>query len=295
LDDLARIAQLAQAAPPFAVATGALAEQPGFADALRGYSADLARLYEGKTMLIKLMTTPARLSTIALLMALHAHRNPEDPTSGATIGRIRTLASLGSVASGGRVSALLGSFVARGYASSVGVAGDRRLRRLEPAPPLLAHLETWSGIYLDVLDRLYPDARYRALADADPRFTWAWQRHWLLRTIQLGGRESFDPAIRRFVTYDGGQQLLLALVGEAQADGSAALPYSLGPRRFGVSRQHVRNFITDLAAAGHLSIEADGGHRLRLNPDFVTRFRRQTAMLLERYAQISDRAAADVA
>jgi hypothetical protein len=292
LEDISRITALALAAPPFETPTGHLVGHGEFAAALDAYSAAFVALYAGKTRLIKLVTSPARYQIVGFMMSLHAWRDSANPKSGATVGQIHTLAAATRIASPGRVNAILANFTAGGFAMSVAVPGDRRLRRVEPAAPLLDHRADWLRLYLHTVDRLFPGRGYAARFESDPEFGWEWQRQWMLRAIQFAGRPEGNADIHAFIARDGGHMLLMALLASADANGATALPFSESARRFGLSRQHIVNFVTDMEQAGFLRTEGEGGHRMQLAPDFVSRYRRMMAILFEATEHVCARATA---
>ena len=86
--------------------------------------------------------------------------------------------------------------------------------------------------------------------------------------------------------------LIMSLLASADRQGLTSLPFSDGARRFGLSRQHILNFVADMEAAGFLRSEAEGGRRLQLAPDFVSRYRRMMALLFEAMEHVCARAAA---
>jgi hypothetical protein len=292
MDEFARIVALALAAPPYRLATGALADHPAFAGALADYGNRFEALAAGGGRLARLLSNPWRFSLVGLLTALHAFRDPADPASGATVTRLQTLAATSRTATLGQVSTFVKALVDEGYVAAAPVPGDRRARRLEPAPPLTAYLDVWSGIYLDLIDRVTDDSDLRARIAATPDFHSRWQREWLLRTIQLAGREEFDPAVRQVAAKDGAQLMLTALVTGVDADGIVALPYSEAARRFGLSRTQMRAIVAEFAGHGWVSVEAGSGQRLRPDPAFLRLARHQIATLVERYIEISERALA---
>ena len=290
MDDFARIVGLAHAAPPFRVATGALAERPEFVAALGDYSARHEHLSASGGQLARLLSNPWRFSLVGLLTALHAFRDEADPSSGATVARLQALAAGSRTANPGQVAALLKALVDGDFARALPVPGDRRARRLEPAPALGAYLDIWSGIHLDMIDRVAPGSDLRTRIAAVPDFQERWQREWLLRTIQLAGQEEFDPNVRTMAARDGAQAMLTALATGVGTDGTVSLAYADAARRFGLSRAQSKAIIIDFAAFGWLTVEIDGGHLLRLTPAFVTLARRQIATLIERYMEIAERA-----
>jgi hypothetical protein len=295
LDDLTRIAEVAHRAPRYAMPSGNLVGHGDFPEALSAYACAFIDLYAGQTRLIKTVTSPARYGIIGYIMSLHAFRDPCDPASGATAGQVQTLAAATRIASPGRVSAILSNFVTNGFVTTEAVPGDRRRRRIVPATPLLDHRARWLNIYLDTLERLRPGCGYASLFARAPEFGWAWQREWMIQATQLAGVPKGNEDILAFVMRDGGQLLLMRLLGAMKGGGITTLPYSDGPAMLGLSRQHVANFVTDLAAAGFATVESEGGHSIRLAPDFVSRYRRMMAVLFEAIGDVCERAAQEVA
>ena len=67
------------------------AASPAFAQALLSYSEGLAELRQGQRFLNKLLARDASWRVIGYLLFLDAGRDPLDPNSGATYGRLRAL------------------------------------------------------------------------------------------------------------------------------------------------------------------------------------------------------------
>ena len=278
-------------APRFETPSGQLHAHPDFEAVLDRYSAAFIDLYAGKVRLIKLVTSPARYSVVGFLMSLHAWRDTGNPASGATVGQIQTLAAAQQIASPGRITAILANFTAAGFVSVQTVPGDSRRRRLEPAVTLLDHRALWLNLYLGAIDRLYR-RNYAALFQSNAEFGWEWQRQLMIRAVQFAGVPEGNDDIRAFIARDGGHMLIMSLLASADRQGLTSLPFSDGARRFGLSRQHILNFVADMEAAGFLRSEAEGGRRLQLAPDFVSRYRRMMALLFEAMEHVCARAAA---
>jgi hypothetical protein len=267
--------------------------RPDFGPTLRAYADGFEALFGGGTGLTKIVTSPPRYTVVSFLMILHAMRDPADPVSGASLTRIQDLMARTGLASRGRVAAILGTLRASKNVAAVPVPGDRRRLRLEPTPKLMAMRAAWLGLYLDAADRLVPGCDYRHHFEADGELGWIWQRHQARRQAELAGQPQPHPDLMAFVARDGGQMVLSALVAGADADGHIAMPYSSAPRRFGLSRRHLTNVIVDLAKAGLIHIEAQGGQSLRLSQDFRSRYEEMMGTLFGEMAALFDAAIAE--
>ena len=256
---------------------GRFRRHPAFPEAVRRNAESLLSFYERQPLLNHLVSEEARWLTGGFILFLHFTRDPEDPTSGATLARVQALAASHRLASPGRIAALVGLMRLGRFIVQVRAGADRRVRRLEPTPALMTYSRRHLAAQLGPLALVSPEDDYCALHEKDPTFMSRYYRE-AGRLYFAGGRiPELIPAIRLFMARDAAYMILLRL-WLSDPDGAipprrpVSLPYGEVGARFGVSRAHVRKVMEAAAAAGYLDLQAEGGRAIRVLPPLVDLF-----------------------
>lgn len=269
---------------------------PGFQDSVRITAEAILAMYVGQPLLNKLVSEEARWLVGGFAMFLHFTRDTSDPASGATLARIQTLMSAHRLASPGRVAALVALMRMSKHLIQVTAETDRRIKRLEPTPAMLAVAKPWLAGHLEALNCLGVNQDFRAELEQDPEF--------LVRFYREAGERFFagirvieaTPEIRLFMGRDAGYMVLLLLwlsdpTGQMPPRGTVSMPYDKAGRQFGLSRAHVRKLMDEAAAKGFVRVHAEGGRAIEVLPPLVDLFETSHALQLANIAACSRKAA----
>jgi len=270
-------------------AAAQIRRHPKFQAAVRLNAESLLSFYERQPLLNHLVSEEARWLTGGFILFLHYTRDPNDPTSGATLARVQDLAVKHHLASPGRIAALVGLMRLGGFIKQVNVGADRRLRRLEPTKAFLGYSRRWLSAHLGPIALVSAADDYRALHEKDPTFIERYYRE-AGRLYFAGGRiPDLMPAIRLFMDRDAAYMILLRLWisdpgGVVPPQQPVALPYKEIGSRFGVSRAHVRKLMEACAERGYVELLAEGGQAIRVLPPLVDLFEDCLALQLANFA-----------
>jgi hypothetical protein len=206
--------------------------------------------------------TPRYLLLVASLV-LHHRRDPVDPRSGITPGRLQGFfehtASAAVAVGDGQVKAMLAHARLHGFlepmATSNGVRGDARTRPLQPTALLQSTMHAWVMGFLRPMECLpelaLPDTPQNLLAVPGVVPEMFSYRMAALKEDRFVLFEGL-PGLRWVLAHDHGYRLFLNLVRESrpQPDGSAVLKLSAAAlaRASGVPRGTVRNLLQDAAS-----------------------------------------------
>jgi len=110
----------------FTQAAAALCEHPNFAQAMRAVLAENVRLYGGNRILNYVGFDRGRLVVAMLAFYLHASRRSDDPASGLTAQRLKSLCVEQDVCSPGRARTMLSLLRLFGYVTAAPSRSRRR-------------------------------------------------------------------------------------------------------------------------------------------------------------------------
>jgi hypothetical protein len=252
----------------FRVSPDEFLRAPQFAAARDEVIGGKLSLYEGSHLFNRLILEEGRLLCHLAALSLHAAQDMAKPATWLTLGRLqREVTELG-VASRNRVEAQVSCLRRYGFLTQQPHASDRRVRLLVPNEALLARDANALGVLLNglALFGLSPPAGQPGAPDA--------ALHRALRRATLPRLPAFSWLIRRhlpltpFFAHDCGYMILLLLLRGARenGDGRIATGYQWLAMQAGVSRTHVRRLLEAVRSAGLLTMEARGGHDIRLAP-----------------------------
>lgn len=248
-----------------------LLAHPDFTTALRGFLGGFLRLQDG-WLINKLNADEGRHLLSILAMALHAEHVLEPSRPGLTLARLNQLCVPMGLMSHGRTEATLGLLRRSRLLLDAPPGPDRRRRRLEPAPELVAQFRMRIGFHLEALELLSPGHGLSAPLESDARFFWALS---FLRARAIIGEPSLVsrfPPLAAVANTEGGYVVLCALL-HALPDGAhglepgpVALPYAEHAGRFGLSRTQMRRVVQRLADYGMVRPGPPGGKAIEVLP-----------------------------
>ena len=270
-----------------------------FQAALRLFAQLSIEIFHRNFMLVRVVSEETRYMIGAALLALCLNRDPSDPSSGATLSKLRLFSAQNNLSGPNRVSALVALMVHSGYLRQDSVSFDRRVKRLELTERGLSLAHSFTVAMLRPLQLLSEKHKYEDVLHSNPRFIGNFYAE-ILRLYAEGGR--FAPKIpvySLFVDQNGGREILfilwLALI-DAEAAGQRTVSCSYGEiaRSLGVSRGHVRRLIESSEKNGLLIIQAAGGRSVELLPKFVDLVETMAALEFALVLRAADTAAAAV-
>ncbi len=234
------------------------AASPAFTQALLSYSEGLAELRQGPRLLNKLLAKDASWRVIGYLLFLDAERDPRDPNSGATYGRLHALCTRRGEVSPRTLKTMLALLRLGGFLQARTSAADRRMKIYRPTERMMNFARRWLSYPVAALDILEPQwQRARRLRD-DPEF--------VRRFLRSGGRHftASTPPTERMPEFnfffkgpDGALVTLIALL-LAKMLGAPVPSRAKIARRFGLSKTQVTRVVTAGAARGFFTVDDDG-------------------------------------
>lgn len=253
----------------------ALAGRPGFDALAQRFARHWLATHEAHPALRAVMRNTPRYLALVCCLVLHHRRDPADPRSGITPGRVLDFfdqTARGAIDSGAwRVKSMLAHATARGLLRPVAGPGDARFRPMEPAPAMQLAMCQWVLGFLRAAEGVLPMPADPPALVAVPRLVGEVFSYRLAalnedRFVLTEGM----TAMRWVMQRDNGYSVFLRMLEAMQRapDGSAHVP--LQPTelaaRAGVARATVRNLLADARAQGWLD-DATPGIGLRLQPE----------------------------
>lgn len=282
-----------------AEAIAALTRHPRFDDALRAVLTANVRLYKGNRILNYVGYDRGRLVIAILAFYLHGLRRPDDPGSGLTAQRLKSLCVEQDICSPGRARAMLSLLRLFGYVAPA-AGTDRRFKRLEPTELLIASLrQRWHAVF-DAVAMLLPegDAAGAALGRDDFLAALA---HQVVEHYRTGLRAiQFTPELTPFADRNAGLMILfsLAIAGEADDTMPPTRPVHISiselARRFSVSRAHVLRLLREAGAEGLIARASAAQEAVTLLPPLSRALRHSGALLFLFFARCAREALAEV-
>jgi hypothetical protein len=248
----------------------ALQAHPRFAAAHRTASASFIDLYRGNRILNSLVNDGGRMMISLFAVHLHLLSRPDDPHSGLTVSRMTALCSEQKFCSPGRAKAMLMLMRVFGYLAPASSEADRRLRRLVPTERLMTMHQERNRRTFEAISMVLPEYAEAFSAQTHPDFTGLFVRRYCEQFLTGFRFIDLVPEMRLFVERKAGIMALCTMLLAGETDDvyppTLPIPFSSSalPRRFGVSRAHVRRLLQDAVDEGLL--ERLDGDRVRLLP-----------------------------
>lgn len=239
-----------------------LARRPDFPERARVFARCWLQTQAAHPALGAVFRNSQRYLLLVNCLVLHHRRDPADPLSGITPGRMLAFFQQhgrGPVEGGAtQVKAMLAHARLHGLLRPVSGAGDARYRPLEPTPLLLEIMRHWLAGFLRACEG---DADLPLPAPVDrivgvPGLVGEVFSHRLaaVREDRFTLLESFGQALGWVLRHDHGYRVFLQMTTDLQPqpDGTALVAISTSElaARAGVSRGTVRNLLADAQAQG---------------------------------------------
>ncbi len=240
-------------------AAAALACRPDFHVLMRRFAACWLQTQADNPELRAVFRNTQRYLLLVASVALHHRRDPADPGSGLTRGRLldffREVAP--ATASAGQVKAMLAHARLHGLIEPLPGRGDGRVRPLQPTRLLLGTMQHWVGGFLRAMagiDELALPASAAVLFGQPCLVPEVFSYRVAAMQYDRFVLSERQPMLSWVLAHDGGYSVFLHMLREAEplGDGSALVPLTAGElaRRAGVSRGTVRNLLDDAAVLG---------------------------------------------
>ena len=253
---------------------------PRLPDARRAYLESFVHLYEGDPFLVRLLLEAGRFLVFHSVAVLEAAQDPSRRETSFTVAALKQQLAMFGHASSRQVDHLVARLREVGFLELRRAPGDGRVRLLASTDKLRTHHTEWLATHYIPLAMLFPDHDYSPVLSRNRAF------HVLhCRTCFPFGPVSARlmmtlPDTLLFFMHAAGPLIQNAVLLAAMdaADPNAAIPYVEAADRFGVSRTHVRNLMSDAASAGLVKITGQGGRSILILPRFWSSYDRGLAV-----------------
>jgi DNA-binding MarR family transcriptional regulator len=280
-------------------AVAALCGHPRFPAAMRAMMNDNVRLFRGNRILNYLGYDRGRLIVGILALSLHASRRADDPGSGLTAQRLKTLCVEQDLCSAGRARAMLSLLRLFGYVAPA-EGSDGRYKLLAPTELLITFLrERWSAMF-DAIALIAPEGAAARAALSRDDFLAALARA-VAQEFRTGIRAlERAPELEPFAEHNAGLMILSSLVVAGEPDDTMppSRPIKLSiselARRFSVSRAHVLRLLRAADAQGLIKRSTGAQEAITLTPPLSGALRQSVALLFLFYVRCARIALADV-
>jgi DNA-binding MarR family transcriptional regulator len=236
----------------------ALQTHPQFEAACRATANGMVELYEGNRLLNTVVNDRGRLVIGYLTLYLHFGTQDDDPRSGLTLSRLKTICVEQDICSAGRAEAMVAVMRLFGYLEPAPDAADRRVRRLVPTEKLIAtYQQRWERV-MAALGQIRPEGSPAVAAIRRLEFVSALVRQFTEHFLSGVRILDHSPELELFTDRNAGLMVLFSLLLNSCDDGFAptrpvTVSISALSRRFGVSRVHVRKMLRDAAEEGFIA------------------------------------------
>lgn len=278
----------------------AILAHPRFAEARRVQIDGYLALYSGDPALNKLLVEGARHVIFTFVVCLAASQRDDDPATWLTLGKLQDVVAAYQVGSPGLVEALVTRMLDRGLLTSTPAPTDRRKRILAPTEALLMHDRDLLAVQAAPCAIIANAPGLTLVMARDPSFQQAQRIASLAAFADAMVLLGANPQMMAlFVARDSGLLALYMLLSSALASPSgnvSTVTYQQIADRFGISRTHVRDLVTDAEAAGLMrATDEAGGANVEMLPPLWPVVDRWIAGCMELFAECCERAQAGIA
>jgi hypothetical protein len=179
------------------------------------------------------------------------------------------------LASASRVQDLVSRLVRAGYLERRPAPMDRRVHILTPTEKMIAQDQDFLVSHYLPLDIMFPDPGYARIMTRDPVFQLK-QRLVSRDLFALGAQIlAGNPIMMLFQGRDAGVMILIKMIQMAGGQGGGGplkVSYSDLGHRFGVSRTHVRNLLSEAEEMELVRLTKGSGQFVELMPPLLQAF-----------------------
>ncbi|MFF8799409.1 MULTISPECIES: hypothetical protein [unclassified Methylobacterium] len=250
---------------------------PDFPSARRIFVTEHTKVYEVGTFPGQFGADVGRVTTLAIIVCLHAGYEPADRETWPTLSRLKDTVARFGFASPRLIDDFVTRLVQTGLLTLERQPDDNRVRLLCPTEPLLAWDREWMAAHYAPLAHLYPDPGYDAPLRRDVRFQAAHARAAIAAFDTIIAMTWSNLEIVYFLSSTSALIFLLSFFAMGGADPASRIRESdlarLAPR-FGISRSHMRNVLAAARERGFLVRSGPRNAFIHLTPRWMAAFDR---------------------
>lgn len=259
-------------------AAAALARRPDFVPVAQGFAASWLNTQDSNPELRAVLRNSARYSLLVLCQVLHHRRDPADPLSGITPGRVLEMfdrVSRRRIEAGeSQVKTILAHARSQGLLAPRAGPGDARFRPLEPTERLTRAMQQWVAGFLRPVEGVLPMPLPADALSATPGLVGAvFSARVAAQDVDGFVLIDTHEAMRWMMSRDRGYRLFMHLVRALSfhADGCASVTLSAAElaRRAQVARATVSRLLDDLRGYGWLEPEREAGGVIAMDAPHV--------------------------
>lgn len=250
---------------------------PDFPAARRVFVSEHARVYEAGVFPAQFGADAGRVTTLAIIVCLHAGYEPSDRATWPTLSHLKETVARFGFASPRLIDSFVARLVQTGYLELQQQPEDNRVRLLFPTESLLAWDREWMAAHYAPLETLYPEPGFEPARRRDAAFQAVHARSAIAAFDAIIAMMWSNLEIIFFLSSTSALIILLSLFDMGGSDPESRIREAdlvqLAPR-FAVSRSHVRNI---LAIAQERKFLVRSGPRnafIHLTPHWVSAFDR---------------------
>jgi hypothetical protein len=246
-----------------------LIAHPRLPSARNAFIGAFLKLYAADPRTAHLLIEFGRYLVFHVALVNFSAQDSKRPDTWATVGRLKKLVQTFNAASIRQVDNLISDLRDAGFLEVAQSEQDGRVRIIKPTKRAMAHDRDWLCAHYAPLTVLYPEKDYSLVMSRNPAFQVHHRRQALEFVPIATGPFATPPEVMVFFDRPGGYLFLAALLQaaqEGQDDSRATVSYAEIGERFGYSRTHVRQVMTDAEAAGLVRLHSRGGHDVEILP-----------------------------
>jgi hypothetical protein len=245
-----------------------IVNHPRLPEARRAYLDSFFDVYAGDPFLVRLLLQAGRFFVFHSAAVLEAAQDPLRRETWFTVAALKQQLAMFGYASERQVDHLVARLREVGFLEQHRAPTNGRVRLLATTDKLRSHHTEWLAAHYVPLATLFPDHDYSPVLSRNRAFHALHCRACLPFTPASARLMMTLPDTLLFFTHAAGPLIQNAVLKAAMdaGDPNAAVPYMQAADRFGVSRTHVRNLMTDAQSAGLVRIVGRGGHSIEILP-----------------------------
>ncbi len=251
--------------------------QPDFTQARRVFVAEHIKVYEAGTFPAQFGADAGRVTTLAIIVCLHAGYDPQDRATWPTLNRLKETVARFGFASPRLIDSFVARLVQTGYLELRQQPQDNRVRLLAPTERLLAWDRAWIAAHYAALDVLYPDPGFGPARQHDVTFQAAHARAAIAAFDAIIAMMWSNLEMIFFLSSTSALIILLSFFEMGGSDPDSRIRESdlagLAPR-FAVSRSHVRNILLVAEQKRFLIRSGPRNGIIHLTPEWTAAFDR---------------------
>lgn len=242
---------------------------PRLPEARKVFLTEFLKIYGADPHMARLLIESARYMVFTFAIVSYAAQDPGQPETWATVGRLKKIMQTFGHSSVRQIDILISRLCDLNFLEIMQSEHDGRVRIVRPTERAMAHDRDWLFAHYAPLVSLYPERDYSLIMSRNAAFQVRQRRRSMEFVPIVASLMAMPAEVMVFFNRPGGYMFLAALLeaGMASPDGThAAVSYADVGERFGYSRTHVRQVLTDAETAGLVRLHRRGGHNVEILP-----------------------------